>query len=360
MENIMRQSRFSRTLANDAKMGAYYTDTEHCRRIGQLFEFPDDEEVACLEPSIGDASAVKAVTENCRNCTVFGVELNGNTYNELQERGDVPYLLNADFLSGVKISHSSFSFCFANPPYGMHQDSKERLEKLFVEKLWGYLKTGGVLALVIPHYVLTDEKFIKSYIARFNPVACFRFDDDVYASFKQIVVIGKKRHGVGFMPQWLSRFWEQVDQVEKLAYLPEMGAAVTHKIPVKPSSSDSIEYFTTLKFDDKKAAENLVGDELYELIGKKAFMPEYHAAKLSRPPVPLKKDSLYLCAIAGYGQGLAGSASDHDLHLQRGVAKVVTTPELEMKDGQTLVVEHSYTKMVLNIIENDGRVTTLE
>lgn len=357
MKHVMHQSRFSRDLGNAAKMGAFYTDPEHCRRIGQLFDFPA-EEVCVLEPSIGDGVAVQNVLLGCENPTVFGVELNTSTYDDLKEK--FPYVLNTDFLNGVKISKGSFTFCFANPPYGVHQESKERLEKLFIEKLWGYLKPGAVFALVIPHYVLTDEKFAKCYLARFNPIACFRFDDDVYASYQQIVVIGKRRSSLGMMKTWLAKFMEKVSSVDKLAYLPRYGEPVPQKIPVEPSASDDIEYFTTLEFDVRKAGEAVADSGLYCFIEKKAMTPEYHAAKLSRPPVPLKKDSLYLCAISGYGQGLAGSEETHDLHLQRGSAKVTVTPEVVRKDGKSVVVEHSYTKMILNIIENDGRITTLE
>lgn len=61
MEKIKKQSEFSRARHNEAKMGAYYTDPGHCRRIGKFLEFPE-EEVCCLEPSIGDGEAVFAVT----------------------------------------------------------------------------------------------------------------------------------------------------------------------------------------------------------------------------------------------------------------------------------------------------------
>lgn len=358
MDAVMRQSQFSRDLGNAARMGAFYTDPEHCKRIGQLFAFPD-EEVCVLEPSIGNGVAVNNILQGCKSPTVFGVELNTCTYDALKEKEAFPYLLNADFLNGVKISRGAFSFCFANPPYGMHQESKERLEKLFVEKLWGYLKTGAIFALVIPYYVLAEEKFARCFLARFNPLAFYRFDDDVYASYQQVVIIGQRRASLGMMRTWLPKFMERISSVDKFEYLPQMGEEV-QKIPVSASNANDIEYFTTLAFDVKKAAASLKNSELYRFIEKKAMVPEYHAAKLSRPPVPLKKDSLYLCAISGYGQGLAGSEETHDLHLQRGSAKVIATPEIVSKDGKSVVVEHNYTKMVLNIIENNGKITTLE
>ena len=111
--DIFMQSTFSRSLHNEAKMGAYYTDTDHCVRLARLFDWPD-EEVCVLEPSIGDGKAVQAITQNAPKSTIFGVELNKSTFDQLEQK--FPYLLNEDFLHGVKISRKAFSFCFANPP----------------------------------------------------------------------------------------------------------------------------------------------------------------------------------------------------------------------------------------------------
>lgn len=36
MDRIKKQSDFSRVKANDAKMGAYYTDVGHCASISQV------------------------------------------------------------------------------------------------------------------------------------------------------------------------------------------------------------------------------------------------------------------------------------------------------------------------------------
>lgn len=73
--NIFRQSSFSRTIINEAKMGAYYTDAEHCRRIGRLLDFP--EEFIALEPSIGDGSAIAATLDYC-----FAKDIWGRTESE--------------------------------------------------------------------------------------------------------------------------------------------------------------------------------------------------------------------------------------------------------------------------------------
>lgn len=361
-DSVFKQNSFSRSIINDQKMGAYYTDTNHCKRIGKLFTFPE-EEVCILEPSIGDASAVEAVT-GCigkENLKVFGVELNPLTCKKLNALEDrkVDYLLNADFLNGVKISHNVFSFCFSNPPYGVANDVNKRYETLFVDKMANYIMVDGILALVIPYYVLTDMEFLKTFFKWFQPLATFRFDDDVYQQFKQIVVIGMKRKSIGYLRYTFDEYFQTIDAIEKLPYLPKLEDNVT-RIPVLPSLESKIEYFTTIEFDANKAATYLEESSLYQKMIDSILVPRFTNMELGRPPVPLKKDLLYLCALSGGGQGLVGNAEHRDLHLQRGVVEVVKSEETrELSDDSVEIVETSYTKIHLNVIENDGTITVL-
>lgn len=358
--DIHKQSTFSRSLANEQKMGAYFTDLGMCKRIGALFSFPE-EECCVLEPSIGDASAVLTVTgkETFKrdNIKIFGIELNPTTYAGLQDNPSIDYPLLADFLNGVKISHTSFSFCFANPPYGKDNATGKRLEFLFCEKLWHYLTARGLLALVIPYYVLTDESFLKGFFARFQPFAVFRFDDSVYKQFQQIVVIASKRSSIGYLRQRYDDFYSTIDELEKLPYLPT--EEPEKKIKVSASKVENVEYFTTLTFNVEEAGKHISNSPLYDMFATKMFIPSFVATELGHPPMPLKKDLLYLTATAGGGQGLVGSEETNDLHLQRGVAKVVTSTETREENSVTTLVDKSFTRISLNVIENDGHITTL-
>lgn len=350
---IFKQNSFSRSLINDKKMGAYYTDLSMCRRIGQLFQFPK-EEVCILEPSIGDGEAVFSVIDKQEgdNKKVFGVELNTETYQTLKGDKRISYLTNADFLSGMKISHNAFSFCFANPPYGVMQDEKERYEISFMRKIANYLQKGAYFVLVIPYYVLLDEKFLKVFLRLYQPESVYRFDDVIYEQFKQVVVIATKKSKDCYITK--TGFWNQIDQIEKLPYLPQEGENI-ESFSVSPSFEKDVEYFSTLIFNVDEAGKNLAKSELYSLIEEKAIVPPFRQTELGCPPVPLKKDLLYLCALSGGGQGLVGSLENQDLHLQRGVVKVIKQ-STATKDG---LIESSFSRVSLNLIENDGTITVL-
>lgn len=361
MSNVItKENSFSRSLDNVAKMGAYYTDRDHCRRIGMLFDFDSAPEMCVLEPSIGDASAVKAVLGKRQgdNKKLFGVELNTQTYEEhLKADADISYCLNADFLSGVKISHAAFSFCFANPPYGESKDTKERYEKMFLEKLMPYLKVGAYIAYVIPSYVFTEERFLRLFLSKFDFVSVYRFDDNVYKQFKQVVVIGKKKGSFGYLKSVYEELFLLANKVDEMPCLPKEETEVEQKLIVQCSYEKDIVYFAPKNFDKAAAMDELKNSSLTSVISL-GFPKRYSGTCLNNPVLPLKKDLAYLCAVTGGGEGLTGTEEEGDLHLQRGVAKIERTSEIKkLPNGEYVEIENSHTVIKLNIISNDQLIT---
>ena len=79
---MYKENSFFQAATNVKKLGAYYTDVDHCKRIGMLFDFDLAEEICVLEPSVGDGSALMAVTGSRPNIKRFGVEIIPETYRE--------------------------------------------------------------------------------------------------------------------------------------------------------------------------------------------------------------------------------------------------------------------------------------
>lgn len=358
-------SGFSRTRENEAKLGAYYTDLAHCQDIGKLFIFPDDE-VSVLEPCIGDAQAVIGVTgaDKNPNIKIFGVELNDGVARMTKQNPYVTEVLKADFTCDVVIRKNSFSFCFANPPYmderSDNGDGKVRLERVFLEKIPNYLKMGGILVWVVPEHCFFDDGHARQWMRNFETLAVYRFRPDEYRKYKQVVVIGRKvaKHEVLH-----SKVLQFVD--EQRRNLTELPTDLTPSITVLPSEESGIDLFTTRIFDHAAAYEYLqkhgVPEDIKKIFNTRASQPEFSDGELKRPPIPLKKDLLYLLATSGAGQGLAGSVENQDLHLQRGVAEIVEdsfTDETEDSDATTLTVT-SRTAISMHIVQNDGTIKTL-
>lgn len=365
---IQGQSRFSRSLYNEAKNGAYYTDVGHARRIGKLFSFPS--EVCVLEPCIGDARAVQAVLEkageNGKDVHLFGIEINGQTCKALRERGEVRYLLHADFLTEVNITPKAFSFCFANPPYiATGEEKGERMEQRFVEKIFNYMKHEGYLALIVSYSTLADERFSRCLLSRFSCEGVWRFDDGEYAKYRQVVFIGKRRRQIGIFASEYKRILKSFE-LEFFPYLPGEDEMPSFRFEIPVSKTKDIEMFMETRFNPEECYCLLGGSSLYNMLSSKIFTDSYAAVEFGRPPLPMKKDLMYLAATAGGGQGIVGSEENHDIHLQRGMAKVVEESEvIEGEEGSNGNVRRyervtSKTQITINIIENNGAITILQ
>lgn len=362
---------FSRTVANEQKKGAYYTDNGMCKRIGRLFALPADNEVSVLEPSIGDSKAVLTFLDNvkvkAKKTAVYGVELDAvvakETKEELKKLSEDNVVIQADFLSGTKISYNSFSLCFSNPPYRKADALNDTsMETQFMKNIYPLMKKQGILVYVIPYYTLVNQSdFLKPFLLRFEPVACYRFDDKEYEQFQQCVLIGRRRLRIASweeegMVEMRDVFLESIKEKELLPYLPSMDEEITEPILVQPSKLSDVKEFTTRFFDYAKAGEALTSSSpLYKEQSRRLSEGFYRQSVLNRPPVPLKKDLLYLCAISGGGQGYCGSEEEGNLHLQRGVVKTIKEDELVTNEkGESIIVEHTRSAISMTVLENDG------
>ena len=368
-------SGFSRNRYNEAKMGAYYTDLAHCKSISEMFSFPDEKEVCVLEPSIGDGSAVAAVcglSEDCEESKIkiFGVELDQNVARETGEKPFIEDCIRADFTDGVKISNNVFSFVFSNPPYIQSEtEDGERLEMKFLRKISeSYIKRGGILVWVVPYRVISDPRHFKYLFDRYERLALFKFREDEYAKFGQVVYVGRRiATNIHLAP-------EIQEEAKAYAYesaipvLPDTfeGTELYRAIEVNESPSDSVKLFAAREFDKEGTLRFLAnfteGDDYRKMMTNFLTVKPYAASDLGKPPIPLKKDSMYLLATSGAGQGKAGTPGV-DLHLQRGVAEVVEDkdykPDPNNKDKEMLVVT-THTRVTMTLIETSGKITTVE
>lgn len=358
MNKVTKQSEFSRTKYNQAKMGAYYTDTKHCEWISKFLDFPE-EEVCCLEPSIGNAEAILTVTgkkEKRDNLKIYGVELNADTYEKVSKKQGVDICLKADFLNDVIISHHAFSFVFMNPPYGKKEDG-ERYETAFLKKVSPYMTKEAVMVAVIPYYVAEMEDFLMEWCSNFNILHLYRFHESEYQKYQQIVLIGRKEEcsdAVKEMEKLKLRLNE-----DKLELLPTDYSG--EKVSIPKSTEKNIEEFMNRIFDAVEAEKTVEKSPLQEMILEKIMIPPYIIDNLGRPPIIPSEGQMYLLAVSGAGQGLVGKEENKDLHLQRGVSKMMKRSEfVSDENGNIKEVEISYPQINFNLIEADGSIRTLQ
>lgn len=369
-------NQFQQRQANEAKLGAYYTDPVHCTWLGKLFSFSTEEETAVLEPSAGDGVAVKAVTgaESNPKVRIFADEIDVEVARELEKDPCFECVLAADFKSEVYISNSVFSFCFGNPPYMNELDfdkgygSKvERTEKVFLEKATNYLRPGGIICWVIPHRVLIEDTYCSFWMSRYETLGVYRFHEKEFAKWGQVAVIGRKRPcSLGVLKEHRMAFQERI-ALENLDLVPTQ-VPEENRIIVPPSPVSRITNFRTYKFD-AEAADKWVWEHpeclstLDAAIAGRTGLKKYDDTALYRPPKKLNNQNLALLTACGIGSGYAGSVEERNLHLQRGSVTTTVEESVDVKDvtGGKSAVLTQRTRSITNIvlIESDGTITDL-
>jgi len=370
---VREQNNFSRTMSNDMKMGFYPTDNDHCSSLGETLVFSEEETTCCLEPCCGEGAAAMALTRPDKNEQIrwFLAELSQERANIAKNNPAFEEVVCDDFIEGMRMSKNAFSFCFCNPPYqddNLTEDGQsERLEKQFLMKLTDYLTKGALLVWVVPFKSFVDISQFRYMAQRYEILKVWKFRPDEYAKFHQVAVIARKKDPKILLKEELDAIRAKYPDVDSLEELP---LHPTERFEVFPSDADKVQLFTSRVFDERAACQKIREmqssadfDDLNRLLNRRITTPKFSFGKAGRPPIPPKKDTLYLMATSGYGAGLTGSLENGDLHLQRGVAEVVEDQVYEADpsdpDKDVLRVT-SRTQVTMTVVQNDGTITVLE
>ena len=370
---LQSQNGFHQTRMNEAKMGAYYTDIAHCNDLAQYLKFSNTEETTVLEPSAGNCAAVKAVTgaEANANVRIFAVELNDETARGLKEDETLEDVLHADFTDNVRIKNNIFSFVFGNPPYlndTLSEESGQRVERVFLEKVTSYLKKDGILVWVIPYRSFSDDSTLRFFANRYELLRVFRFRESEYKKYHQVAIIARKTQPKVVLKEEMDQIRSRYDDVEKIPALPEHPeVSDEEKILVPTGAASDVSLFAAKNFDINAARKTLsksMGQELKRCFDDRIAIKPYGTTSVFRPPIPMKADSMYLLAVSGGGQGLTGSVETNDLHLQRGVAEVIeessTEEQGEGANKKKVVTVKTRTEISLRTVQQaDGRIDVL-
>lgn len=366
-----RESRFSRSLANHAKAGAYYTDPEHCRAMNRFLSFPKEEEATCLDPSIGDGEALKAACgkEDGDGKKLFGIDLSKEAVRTAGSDPLTEQVIEGDFLRDAIVSQKSFSFVFSNPPYMTAEDGV-RCEERFLERITPLLKTGGVLFYVIPYGQFTTPKLFLKLINRFEIVHAYRFREKEYQKFRQVVIMAVKRKAnANFTGTQRDAMIEGYLAEEDLPELPFDYDGERMEVPA--GSASQVKSFTTSEFpaEEALAAMNdekcLAGETVRSYrqgVGARISAERWKGAKVGRPPIHPNKGSMYLLGICGAGTGKCGDEDAGTLHLERGVVKMIEEErraESERQGAPDQIVVTRRAQVTYNVVESNGRITNL-
>src|SRR5205085_1254439 len=147
------------------------------------------QEFSAIDPCVGDGVAFKCVLGNA-NSHRYGIEI--DTYRAQQAKDLGIETLQANTMD-VRCASESISLLYMNPPYDLEagQTNNQRLELVFLEHTFRWLKPGGVLLFVIPQPQL--KPCARLLAEHFTALRVYRLSEPECLQYKQIVILATRR-----------------------------------------------------------------------------------------------------------------------------------------------------------------------
>jgi len=324
------------------KMGYYPTPISVVERIKTFVRFTEN--CTILDPCCGEGNALAQLAENTAAKT-FGIEIDGHRAEEARVKMD--YVLKCG-CEQTRISNSCFSCLFLNPPYDWETEDEgsERKEKVFLKETLKYLKPKGLLVYIIPQSRL-DKSIAKMLAYRFENFLTYKFQDEEYEAFKQIVLFAVKKKDNSM----------DEDALGELVHVPakELEGISAKDEPVyELPSSKEIALFKSTVIDEEELVKEVAGSPLWEKFKELARVEEQ---KLERPPLPLHTGHLGLLLANGCLDGIIGEGEDR--HIVKGKVEKIVNKYTELKGEVVEERELETYKVSVKILKQDGEIITL-
>ncbi|MGH9453750.1 MAG: DUF6094 domain-containing protein [Terriglobia bacterium] len=314
------------------RMGFFPLPLSQAQHIRKFLVFSDTA-ASALDPCVGDGVAFEAITSGAE-VMQYGIEL--DAYRAEQDRERIPNVLQGNTLE-VHCPVESFGCLYCNPPYDQEigQGRNRRIEQIFLNHTYRWLKPGGVLVLVIRGERLAECSQILA--THFRDVRVYRLEAPECVRYKQVVVLGVRRN---------RRARERIEDSDltrarlhdaslardasQLSILP---SEPNSRYAVPPSGPAQLIY-RGLPLDEVE--DLLPQSAAYRQAGRILFAEPTSVA--GRPLTPLHAGHVGLLACSGLLNGILGSGDQRHISFWQAV-KLVDKTEEEDEEGVITVKE---------------------
>jgi len=302
-----------------------------------------------IDPCAGDGTAVLEITKKT-GAQIAAIEIDADRAVAAVQKG-ITTVHGSAF--ECKVQAESCSLLYLNPPYdtevGPH--SNRRMEAVFLEQCYRWVRTDGVLVFVIPVNALNScARLLASQFDRIN-LFCLEHADCV--RFHQIVVFGsrKKSHARG-EPRG-------VDALLRLGYrpssIPPLNKDAAERYFIPPSSAATIQY-TGLPFDQIEGA--IEGSVAMQ--NARGVLVRKQQKMSGRPVTPLHKGHVGLLACSGMLNGFFGECDERHIAHWRAVKHVDKFNEEGEEVGETIIRKRERFSHELTLAFENGRILELK
>lgn len=345
-------------IAQVAKMGYVPTPLSQVAKIKRFLKFPEEGVLRLLDPCAGEGAALAALASGHANAITYGVELDGA---RAEEAAKVLHHAKHCAIERARIEKKAFSLLFLNPPYDQAAKGSEeiggiRKELLFLRNTSKYLMPEGTLVFIIPRRQITRE-LAQAVVGRYREVTVYRFDDETYGDYHQVVLFGIRRQGaIGAGTEEDKKRYRslvaigEAENEDTLPTLDEMGP-----VYCLPPASETEPLFRAATTDMAELVEDIHQSPVFESI-EGVLGTENSDIKMANPLLPFRRTHMATLIAAGALNGAVGQGANR--HLVVGVSKKMTTASLDKEENKETFKE-TY-KSVVRLFLADGTIRDLE
>jgi len=202
------------------------------------------------------------------------------------------------------------------------------------------------LIYIIPQSRL-DKAIAKILSYRFESINVYRFQDDEYDAFKQIVAFGVKKKN----PELDKTSYDALKKIRDTE-LPELPFAdkPIYKIP----DAGKVNLFHSTVIDLQELAKEAKASPLWRTFREMARIGE---TTNLRPPLPLHQGHIALMLANGKLDGVVGEGQDK--HVVKGKVQKIVIKHQEQNEGKIEEREIDQYQVSIKVLTMDGEIRAL-
>jgi SAM-dependent methyltransferase len=330
------------------KLGFFPLPIAEARRLKNWLSF--SEQFSALDPCVGDGLAFAHLVQNV-DCNRYGIEIDANRAEQARAFGIETLQANA---MDVRCQAEAVSLLYLNPPYDWEagESNNQRLEAVFLEHTYRWLKPGGVLLFVIPQLRLV--KCARLLSEHFTDLRVFRLTEPACLQYRQIVALAtrRKRHSKVSDAVLLdgARYLEALatkSELQPLGDNPEVQYEV-------PASEQVVLSHVGIPLDE---VEDLLLESAAYRQACRVLLPKQRDVR-GRPLTPLHGGHVGLLCTAGMLNGVFGEGKARHIAHWRSV-KFTDHWEEEEEDGTKILHDKERFSHELTLVFASGKTQVL-
>jgi hypothetical protein len=334
-------------LGGKTKLGFFPLPVSEASRLRKYLAW--SQRFSALDPCVGDGVAFRALLEGA-SAQRYGVEIDAHRVTQAKNLGLVITQANT---MDVRCPVESLSLLYLNPPYDWEagQTNNQRLEFVFLEHTYRWLKPDGVLILVIPQARL--KPCARLLADHFKGIRVYRLTEPECVQYKQVAVLAARRKRHERPPD--SALAEATQYLERLAVQQELACLsdTPEACYAIPESGPAVLTNTGIPLDE---VEDLLLQSAAYRQAVRCLLHERSDVR-GRPLTPLHGGHVGLLCTAGLLNGVFGEGEDLHIAHWRSVKFV---DHWEEEDGDTRILhDRERFSHELTLIFANGRTQIL-